>query len=435
MQSLCNDSTNHAHCDTTFQIGIHQRKFNVIGSLFALHSPVLSQMLKSCSHNTIAIDDITSDAFDFLRSYIYGLNPTMFRPFSLCIEYRVSVHVFLMISDPLITLNMFPHDLHTLISPTERHMANDKHSSTKSVSDILYASHKLQITPITKVVKRFILCIADTNELIGTISRLHRLQFDEFCDHIISSRRLFEDANDVFLSENLNTLPRAIMVRLLQTATIQTDKMTEEMIFEKCVIWAKWHAQIQRINHRQQRSIPDDDAEGKMEEVLDSRQSQDGGTNPSLVVVGDWKEEMKPLLEWIRFPLMSGDYFASKVVNMKILTSDDCGLVMQYLLNRRPNKNLKYSSRRRCLHFAQFKFDVFCDGNDVLQQGHCLQVLPDKTMGSGMSLMEHKAAAGPTPYQYPAPRRLYGYSKAFNSGVHTFAIQCIQVGERYIYAL
>ena len=282
------------------------------------------------------------------------------------------------------------------------------------------------------MVKKFILCIENTNELIGIISRLHRLRFHEFCDHIITSRHLFEDANDVFLAENLNTLPQEIMIRLLKTATIQTDKMTEEMIFEKCVIWAKWHAQIQKINHQHVTIPDDDDAEGKMEEPQDVADALDGASSSSVSSgVSDWKQKIKPLLEWIRFPLMSGDYFASKVVNMNILTSDDCGLVMQYLLNRKPNKNLKYSSRRRCLYFAQFKFDVFCDGNDVKQQGHCLQVNPDVnyiTMG-----LDYKVSATSGP---PAVRRrLYGYSKPFNSGVHTFTIQCTQVGERYIFII
>ena len=120
---------------------------------------------------------------------------------------------------------------------------------------------------------------------------------------------------------------------------------------------------------------------------------------------------------------MNGEYFATKVVNMKILGTDDCGLVMQYLLNHKPNKNLKYSAQRRAIEFAEFEFDVFRDGNHIKNHGQTLSVMPSnstKTMAPGPSLSSMYGGG---------QKRLYGYSKAFNSGIHRFSVQCVVVGD------
>merc|ERR1711994_555503 len=61
----------------------------------------------------------------------------------------------------------------------------------------------------------------------------------------------------------------------------------------------------------------------------------------------EWKRIIKPLLPYIRFPTMKGEYFASQVVDTNILSSDDCALIMQYLFTRRGNAALKYSIKGR----------------------------------------------------------------------------------------
>ena len=61
----------------------------------------------------------------------------------------------------------------------------------------------------------------------------------------------------------------------------------------------------------------------------------------------DWKQIIQPLLPHIRFPIMNGEYFTSNVVDMKILSTDDCTLIMQFLFTQKENDALKYSTKKR----------------------------------------------------------------------------------------
>merc|ERR1719192_2477122 len=184
---------------------------------------------------------------------------------------------------------------------------------------------------------------------------------------MISSRRLFQadHARDVFHSEKLHGLPKELMIRLLKTATFQSDlRMTEEQIFEKCTNWAKYQAEMRHIEERKASQIGNGTGSKR-----GSRES-----TPSTHTVGDdmkmqdpeeWKRIIQPLLPSIRFPTMKGEYFASKVVNTKILSSDDCSLIMQYIFTQKPHHELKYGTQQRYFEFA---FDRYYDASEVIKK-------------------------------------------------------------------
>ena len=61
----------------------------------------------------------------------------------------------------------------------------------------------------------------------------------------------------------------------------------------------------------------------------------------------EWQQIIQPLLPHIRFPIIKGEYFTAHVVDMKILSTDDCTLIMQYLFTQKENEDLKYSTKKR----------------------------------------------------------------------------------------
>lgn len=276
MQSLCSDSTNSSLCDATFSIGPKQQKFHVVTALFAIQSTELNRLLQQHRGRTIKIEDMTAECFAFLRRYFYGLNPII---------------------------------------------------SVQNVSDILYAANKLKVNPLIGAVKQFLASIVRVNDLLSVLADLHGLRFYDICDQMISSRRLFQadHARDVFHSEKLNGLPTALMIRLLKTATFQSDlRMTEEQIFEKCTNWAKYQAEMRHIEERKASQIGNGTGSKR-----GSRES-----TPSTHTVGDdmkmqdpeeWKRIIQPLLPSIRFPTMKGEFspyfvFSFFVVSMFIVS-------------------------------------------------------------------------------------------------------------------
>ena len=50
---------------------------------------------------------------------------------------------------------------------------------------------------------------------------------------------------------------------------------------------------------------------------------------------------------YIRFPIMAGGYFASNVFEMKLLSSEDSTLIMQWQFTKKDNQALKYSTKMR----------------------------------------------------------------------------------------
>merc|ERR1712048_1546547 len=61
----------------------------------------------------------------------------------------------------------------------------------------------------------------------------------------------------------------------------------------------------------------------------------------------NWKSVIQPLLPHVRFPNMQGNYFAANVVELKLLSADDCTYIMQCLLTGKESKSLIYSTKKR----------------------------------------------------------------------------------------
>merc|ERR1712003_174179 len=61
----------------------------------------------------------------------------------------------------------------------------------------------------------------------------------------------------------------------------------------------------------------------------------------------DWKNVIVPILPYIRFPIMTGVYFASNVFEMDLLSSEDSTLIMQWQFTKKDNDALKYSTKIR----------------------------------------------------------------------------------------
>merc|ERR1712079_932375 len=61
----------------------------------------------------------------------------------------------------------------------------------------------------------------------------------------------------------------------------------------------------------------------------------------------DWKNVIVPILPYIRFPIMTGMYFASNVFELDLLSSEDSTLIMQWQFTKKDNDALKYSTKIR----------------------------------------------------------------------------------------
>ena len=176
---------------------------------------------------------------------------------------------------------------------------------------------KLKVNPLIEAVKGYITSLKNMDHLVLVLSLLHRHDFHDLINSLISSNKMFSDSGKVFHSENLNLLPTALMMRLLGSATFESGvQLTEEQVYEKSVCWAKYWAEQHKA---------------------DAASSSDC----------DWKQVIQPLLPKIRFPIMRGEYFAAHIVDTKILSSDDCALIMQYVFTQRKNKHLKYGIKAR----------------------------------------------------------------------------------------
>merc|ERR1712126_527737 len=183
-----------------------------------------------------------------------------------------------------------------------------------------------------------------------------------------------DHARDVFHSEKLHGLPKELMIRLLKTATFQSDlRMTEEQIFEKCTSWAKYQAEMKHIEESRAES-ESRSGNNSRRGSRSSTPSRDigggiggvgGGDDVKMQDPDEWKRIIQPLLPSIRFPTMKGEYFASKVVNTRILSSDDCSLIMQYIFTQKPHSELKYGTQQRYFEFA---FDRYYDATEVIKK-------------------------------------------------------------------
>jgi len=285
MKALCNDSSNASLSDVSFAIGRRRQEFHCVAALFAIHSPVLAAQIRESKRTgqVITFVDVTPACFGFVREYFYSLNPVL---------------------------------------------------SLRNIADVLYIADKLQVAHLEAAARQFLDEIAGVNDLVLVLSQLFARKLLTECDRVISSRKLFEDASaiEVLRSENLKTLPCELMMRLLRYDHI---RMSEEGIFERTVTWAKWH-----------------------EKVNVSKQSENGDismvTTEEVEMAGwqeveqtEWQQIIQPLLPYIRFPIMKGEYFTAHVVDMKILSTDDCTLIMQYLFTQKENEDLKYSTKKR----------------------------------------------------------------------------------------
>merc|ERR1712217_630233 len=181
------------------------------------------------------------------------------------------------------------------------------------------------------------------------LSLLHALTLRDMCNEVIMANKLNEDAAKVFHSRNLNLLPTELMIRLLQQATFQTVKLTEEAVFEKCVIWAKYHAGKHAGDNVSEDEVISPIINDDEEEEVGAEDS-DHDDEKEIVVERDpknWKSVIQPLLPHVRFPNMQGNYFAANVVELKLLSADDCTYIMQCLLTGKESKSLKYSTKKR----------------------------------------------------------------------------------------
>lgn len=160
------------------------------------------------------------------------------------------------------------------------------------VSDILYAANKLKINPLADAVVQYIKSLTDIDDLVLVLSLLHQHSFHELINTLISMNNLFEDSGRVFYSDNLNLLSPALMIRFLESAQFQTGCiLSEEEIFEKCVCWAKYNAKIYEINR------------------MNGTSMEDLGKIPHAHQLStEWKRIIKPLLPYIRFPNMKGEF-------------------------------------------------------------------------------------------------------------------------------
>lgn len=349
IESLCDDSANRVLCDATFAIGAEATQFNVVSALFAIHSTELNSMLSANEDASVMeIEDVTPSCFTFLREYFYCLNPII---------------------------------------------------TVQNVSDILYASNKLKISSLSLAAKQFILAVDGVDDLLLLLSLLHALGLLEMCNQVITKNKLFEDAAKVFHSANLNLLPTELMIRLLKQATFQEGSLLldEEELFEKCVVWAKHKSKVllaqaaaggkkkKRVKKRKkakrkkakqeavQLAVEEGDEDGagagsgglddedgdseeaKEVEVAPPEQSDESEEESSSEeeeeeaeeIETDWKELIQPLLLYVRFPIMAGEYFAAQVVELSLISADDCTFIMQYLLTSKESKALKYSTKRR----------------------------------------------------------------------------------------
>ena len=181
--------------------------------------------------------------------------------------------------------------------------------SVQNVSDILFAANKLKVNPLIGAVKQFLASIVRVNDLLSGLADLHGLRFYDICDQMISSRRLFQadHARDVFYDEKLCGLPTELMIRLLKTATFQSDiRMTEEQIFEKCCKWARHQAEQRHIEESRAR----EDEHGGIGINGGSRASTPNGNDGDGKIQDpeEWKRIIQPLLPSIRFPTMKGEF-------------------------------------------------------------------------------------------------------------------------------
>jgi len=294
--SLCNDSSNKSLCDASFQIGAKEQVFFVVAALFAIHSVTLNEMLaahkgQGQGHGKlIVIEDITADCFVFLRQYFYSLNPLM---------------------------------------------------SLDNISDVLYAATKLKVTSLIETAKQFITEVTGVNDLLLILAQLHQRRLFEEVDRQISDRRLFEDAATVFECENYKALPTELMIRLLQH---DQNYLAEERVFEKVVIWAKFHHQHfreQYISSMYKCSLDPRRSHKVSEETTQEELAQ--------MERGGWQLLIQPLLPFVRFPVMDGGYFAENIVDLKILSSDDTTLIMQWFFCQERKETLKYEVKPRHL--------------------------------------------------------------------------------------
>jgi len=281
----------------SFEIGTKKQVFNVVAALFAIHSVALNDMLAANKGQgrgkLIVIEDITADCFVFLRQYFYSLNPLM---------------------------------------------------SLDNISDVLYAATKLKVTSLIETAKQFITEVTGVNDLLLILAELHQRRLYEEVERQISDRRLFHDAATVFGCANYKALPTELMIRLLQH---DQDYLAEERVFEKVVTWAKFHHE-----HFRELYIA-----SMYRCSLDARRSQkvhEETTQEELAQMerGGWQLIIQPLLPSVRFPVMDGGYFAENIVDLKILSSDDTTLIMQFFFCQENKDTLKYGVQPRHLQTA-----------------------------------------------------------------------------------
>merc|ERR1712013_541337 len=98
-----------------------------------------------------------------------------------------------------------------------------------------------------------------------------------------------------------------------------------------------------------QQTDDSEDEEDESEEEESDDDEEDDEEEEAVAVETDWKELIQPLLLFVRFPIMAGEYFAAQVVELQLISADDCTFIMQYLLTSKESKALKYSTKRRAI--------------------------------------------------------------------------------------
>ena len=180
--------------------------------------------------------------------------------------------------------------------------------SCEHIGDLLYAVIKYAPNPLEKICTDYINNIKDISQLISVISSLykHKHLLSKVTEQIVSHNNLLtENAKKVILSDNFKLLPQDLLIEILKFDEIY---IKEEEIYQRCVVWCKYQAQ----SH--------DDNRNSEDEKFDEKR--------------DWKTYIKPLLIYIRFPVIDGKYFAKNIFHEKILTDQDMLNLMAYYLDQ-----------------------------------------------------------------------------------------------------
>lgn len=299
-----NNEENDKIYDVEFIIGNQEkgetlRKYKCIRSLFAIHSPVFKALLfghmleSSCGINEpIIIADINYKAFEFLISFVYGLNPKI---------------------------------------------------NNKIVSNLFYVANKYLIFPLKKACIHFIInnlaltTTNNTNKFITILNEFDALKLHDDIDNILSHFNDYKKSqfiNEIFSTNNIkNVQSKQMLAKLLQSNYIS---LKEEAIWEGTICWCKHQIELKKESSLlsiydnnidnilliKEQSLDDDDNENDDNNVdinIIQEHESDAETNPKENDDNnnEWINEIKDFVPYIRFALMDDKYLEENILPLK----------------------------------------------------------------------------------------------------------------------